>query len=277
MHNLIKFFSDKKYLDEFVSGQLYMNTLDYFWNNGFEEQKDIFEGVICTVPVKEFQGFPVGFQALQASDYHFRAEGYRYCNVLCFYKVRYDTDGVIARFDYDEKMMQFGEYVAFITNEREFRNRVETAAEKQGYKVLCGDVRYHQQMLNGKQSKEGNRMYLASKDRLFTVEELEKRKFSIKRRDCFDKDIMYCDQNEWRVALYRGIKDTGAYKLDVGDLSDIVCCFPIKDFQEGIWKNMKRYGMSNIDCWSGNIDRREMRELFYKLGDNQTRLFSIIG
>ena len=50
MHSLIKFFAEKKYLDEFISGQLYMNTLDYFWKNGFEEQKDIFEGVVlnCT-------------------------------------------------------------------------------------------------------------------------------------------------------------------------------------------------------------------------------------
>ena len=48
-----------------------MNTLSYFWNNGFEEQKDIFEGVVCTVPVKDFKGFPTDFQAAQASDYHF--------------------------------------------------------------------------------------------------------------------------------------------------------------------------------------------------------------
>mgnify|MGYP007130065951 CR=1 FL=1 len=66
-----------------------MNTLNYFWNNGFEEQKDIFEGVVCTVPVKDFNGFPMDFQAAQASDYHFRAEGYKFSNVLCFYKINF--------------------------------------------------------------------------------------------------------------------------------------------------------------------------------------------
>ena len=89
MHILTRFFSQKKFLDAFISGKLYMNTLNYFWNNGFEEQKDIFEGVVCTVPVKDFNGFPMDFQAAQASDYHFRAEGYKFCNVLCFYKINF--------------------------------------------------------------------------------------------------------------------------------------------------------------------------------------------
>ena len=43
MHLLTRFFSQKNFLDAFISGKLYMNTLNYFWNNGFEEQKDIFE------------------------------------------------------------------------------------------------------------------------------------------------------------------------------------------------------------------------------------------
>ena len=43
-----------------------MNSLDYFWNNGFYEQKDIFEGVVCTVPVRDFNEMPLDFQAVQA-------------------------------------------------------------------------------------------------------------------------------------------------------------------------------------------------------------------
>ena len=46
MHCLIKYFANRQYLNDFLSGQLYMNTLDYFWSKGFEEQKDIFEGVV---------------------------------------------------------------------------------------------------------------------------------------------------------------------------------------------------------------------------------------
>lgn len=116
MHLLTRFFSQKNFLDAFISGKLYMNTLDYFWNNGFEEQKDIFEGVVCTVPVKDFNGFPMDFQAAQASDYHFRAEGYKFCNVLCFYKIDFILERGLLRYDLNDDMSKFGEYVAIITN-----------------------------------------------------------------------------------------------------------------------------------------------------------------
>lgn len=277
MHNLIKFFSKRKYLDEFISGKLHMNTLDYFWNNGFEDQKDIFEGVVCNVPVKDFRGFPIDFQAVQACDYRFRAEGYKYCNVLCFYKQSYTTEGPFINYEYNTKMEEFGQYVAFIIDEREFLQRVGAAAGKEKYKYLCGDVRYHQQMLNGKPGHEGNQMYLAIRDRYFTIEELKNSGFSIKKRDCFDKGIQYQGQNEWRVALYRGEKSTEAYKLDVGDLSDIIRWFPVEQFQKGIAENVNLYGMSNFEGWYGNINRRDMREVFYELGEQKTTMFATIG
>ena len=277
MHNLIKFFSKKEYLDEFISGKLYMNTLDYFWKNGFEEQKDIFEGVVCTVPVKDFEALPMDFQAVQACDYRFRAEGYKYCNVLCFYKQSYTADGSVIHFEYNTKMEEFGQYVAFITNEDEFLRRVRVAAERAKYMYLCGDVRYHQQMLNGKPGHQGNQIHLSVRDRYFTIEELQNRGFSIKRRDCFDKGIQYHGQNEWRVALYRGEKSTKAYKLDVGDLSDIVSWFPIEQFQKSIAENVNRYGMSDFEGWYGNVNRRDMREAFYELGDQKTSMFATIG
>lgn len=277
MHCLIKYFSEKKYLEEFVSGQLYMNTLDYFWNNGFEEQKDIFEGVVCTVPVRDFNAFPMGFQSIQACDYRFRAEGYKYCNVLCFYKMNFSINGPFVNCEYDANMEKFGKYVAFIANEREFLRRVETAAKNEKFQVLCGDVRYHKQMLNGQPGHQGNQMYLSIKDRYFTIEELQSRGYSIKQRDCFDKGDQYQTQNEWRVALYRGEKSTAAYKLNVGDLSDIVHWFPIEKFQSEIPKNVNRYGLSDFEGWYGNVSRKEMREAFYELGDRKTAMFSTVG
>lgn len=178
--NIIKFFSKKKYLEEFISGKLHMNTLDFFWNNGFEDQKDIFEGVVCNVPVKDFRGFPINFQSVQACDSRFRAEGYKYCNVLCFYKQRYKTDGSFINYEYNQNMKEFGEYVAFVTNEREFLQHVGATAEKEKYKYLCGDVRYHEQLLNGEPGHQGNQIHFAICDRYFTIEELENRGFTIK-------------------------------------------------------------------------------------------------
>lgn len=204
MHCLIKYFDNRRFLEEFLSGQLYMNTLDYFWSNGFEEQKDIFEGVVCTVPVKDFEGFTVDFQSVQACDYRFRAEGYRYCNILCFYKINFFVNAPFIHYKCNTDMGKFGRFVAYIANEREFLRRVESAASREKYQVLCGDVRYHNLMLNGKPGHLGNQMHLMMKDRFFTIEELQRRGFSISKRDCFDKGAQYQNQNEWRIALYRG-------------------------------------------------------------------------
>ena len=68
MHLLIKYFNNKKYADEFVSGSLYMNSLNYFWNNGFDEQRDMFEGVVCEVPVNKFNVFPNPWPQMQATN-----------------------------------------------------------------------------------------------------------------------------------------------------------------------------------------------------------------
>ncbi len=277
MHNIIKFFSKKKYLDEFISGKLHMNTLDYFWNNGFEDQKDIFEGVVCTVPVKDFTDFQIDFQTVQSCDYRFRAEGYKYCNVLCFYKLNYSTHGNFFHYEYNTNMEKFGQYVAFITNEGEFLRRVGASAEKKNYKYLCGDVRYHEQMLNGNPRHQGNQLHISIHDRYFTLEELTSRGFAIKKRDCFDKGIQYQGQNEWRVALYRGEKNTEAYKLDVGDLSDIIRWFSVEQFQKGIAESVNQYRIDDFEGWYGNISRRDMRESFYELGEQKTTMFATIG
>lgn len=53
MHQLIKFFGKRNYAEQFLQGELYMNSLSYFWDNGFEEQKDLFEGVSETFDKKE--------------------------------------------------------------------------------------------------------------------------------------------------------------------------------------------------------------------------------
>lgn len=40
---------------------------------------------------------------------------------------------------------------------------------------------------------------------------------------------------------------------------------------------MNRYNANDFEGWSGNIDRRNLREMFYKLGDNQAKMLLTIG
>ena len=44
MLELIRFTSGS-HAEEFMAGRLYMNSLGFFWNNGFEGQRDMLEGV----------------------------------------------------------------------------------------------------------------------------------------------------------------------------------------------------------------------------------------
>lgn len=72
-------------------------------------------------------------------------------------------------------------------------------------------------------------------------------------------------------------KSAEAYKLDVGDLSDIIRWFPVEQFQKGITENGNLYGTSDFEGWYGNISRRDMREVFYQLGEQKTTMFATIG
>lgn len=39
-------FMMKSHAESFMAGEIYMSSLGYFWNNGFESQQDIDEGTV---------------------------------------------------------------------------------------------------------------------------------------------------------------------------------------------------------------------------------------
>ena len=280
MHSLIKYFAKEEYRKQFVAGKLYMNTIDYFWNNGFDDQRDVFEGIVCTVPVKDFEGFEPDFQVVQATDYRFRAIGYKYCNVCCFYRLDYEYNERYIRYNHDPQMIEFGEYAALITDKEEFMRRIDRAIKRGNFKYLCGKVHYRVPEKDGIPVKRGPTIDLETKDFYFSLQELIDRGYRISRRDCFDKDIRYGRQQEWRIALYRGKKETHPYCLEVGNLSDIVQCFHASEFTKAIDYYLDSNNLESIstfDGWYGNIERKKMRELFYELGENKTVLMATIG
>lgn len=277
MHLLIKHFAEKKYLEEFSSGSLYMNTLDYFWNNGFDEQNDMFEGVVCTVPVYSIKEIPPGWRFMQACDYRFRAEGYRYCNVLCFEKIGFSFEGGIINVQISKTMSKFGNFIAVIRDENEFIKRIEQSVKKNGYKFLCGEVHYHMLKKDGIPTSEGNQVIFRVDNKLFDIDSVRKEYNNVTNRDCFDKSDQYFSQREWRIALYRGVKDINAYRMEIGDLSDIMTVCECDNFYETIMEVLSQYGLNENDCYYGNMSRRKLKELFCRLGDNKASLFTTIG
>lgn len=57
MYSLIRFFEKEKYLNDFLNGHLYMNSIGHFWTLGQPNpQDDLFEGVFETMSATELDG-----------------------------------------------------------------------------------------------------------------------------------------------------------------------------------------------------------------------------
>lgn len=265
MRLLIKF---TDYAEDFQNGTLYMNTLNYFWENGFEDQRDILEGVSAKSS-KDFSNINIpSIKDYILSDYMFRAEGYKYCNVFCMYSLNIECYECFVKFNTNPDMIKFGKYAIIINDENEYYRRINAAAKK--YSYLCGNVNYHRIPPS---ISSRNHILLNSKQ-LFDSKIINIQH----RRDSFDKDEKYKYQSEWRLTLFRGIKSTEPFLLEIGDIRDISTCIKSEDFESEISNHIKntKFDESN-ECYYGNIRRQHLREQFVKLGDDKCRLFLIFG
>jgi hypothetical protein len=300
---LLKFISQKSYVDDFLNGSLYMNSLYYFWNeyplkeaaakrdeyiNAHPEvdpenvtipidyklspaQADMFEG---TIGFDTSNILKMDFGEHRLTDAIMRAVGFQYCNSLCFYRLDYVLDGMFIHYDVPN-MKDFGDYVAIIKDKNKLLQRVNVAAKRESIDYLCGDVHYRGLKLEGKDTDVSTRHHIVLKcDALFDMAD-----FNLKsKRDCFVKMDRYAWQKEWRIAAYRGMKDTNAYRLEIGDIRDIAECVPAEDLASTIDRLFRSGKIKTYDeGYYGNISRQDLKEKFYQLGDNKAEMFCFIG
>lgn len=278
MHQLIKFFSKRKYAEQFLKGELYMNTLAYFWENGFEEQRDLFEGVSETFDKKSL-GFPIPWQQIINGDVMFRLDAYRYCNLYCFYRVDIDETGIRNPFGIPamvpvkgihlpgDEMTKFGDTVAIIKDEAEFLRRVMQSIEKD-WLCLAGDVRYSR--IEGSPNGLGGGSYWQS-EKVYPAPRLQRGNGRTSTKDCFIKTSFYENQREWRICLFRNVKDDKAYTLKVGDLHDIVELVPVNQIQKRLIETYMPCVPAEVapqfSGFKGNISRSEFKEKMYQFDD----------
>ena len=88
----------------------------------------------------------------------------------------------------------------------------------------------------------------------------------------------YAWQKEWRIASYRGIKDTDAYRLEIGDIRDIVECVPTGGLASTV-DRLFRFGVIKTydDVYYGNISRQDLKEKFISLAITRLRCFVLLG
>lgn len=291
-HVLLKFMSRKDYVNDFLSGHLYMNCLDYFWNEYKPEnvdekkeapvpgQKDLFEGVYCTCDVDTF-GFEKEFKGALLSDISMRAEGYKYCNVHSYYRLDYQPDrrgGIGWRSN--ARMKDFGDYVVVITDESEFLKRVHAAASREGFEYLCGNVHYRQPKKQGEVVNLEHYAAVKAGEWLIDITNEPYKNGIIGRRDSFDKMSTMSYQKEWRISLYRGVRESKAYTLDLGcRLDDIVHVAEAENLNQELEKLFRSriIKLSGKYIWYGNVDKHTLRDKFYALGDNKASLLGMIG
>lgn len=279
MHLLIKFTPKLDYARSFQQGKLYMNTLNYFWTNGFEEQRDVLEGVAAKTSPDNLDFLPEDLRSVQYTDIQIQAVGYRYCNVFCMHRIDLkplgkSPLGTEIAYETASNIEKFGAYAVIVDDEAELLRRINRAANEQQFKYLCGKVNYHKPILNKKPVTSKPNIILKCDETvdmgLFGTEG--------RYRDSFDKYDKYSWQNEWRLTLYRGVSDINAYQFNIGDLSDITHIVKTKNLEKKLHKEIQNPKLFNSnESYYGNASRKELYGLFAALGDNQAWLIISVG
>jgi hypothetical protein len=188
-------FGWQEHIADFVRGTLYMNTLQYFAALEKAEASDLradpFEGVGrllqfdgATLSVKVDADFqPVG---RIAGPVQWRPTGGIRANVFCMYALRPPQGPKLI----DELNFRFGDTFALLTDGDEFLRRVRRAGDQRGQELTYGLVGYVDE-----------RIYQGS-------------------MGIFRKRALFSYQSEFRIAVTPGTD--GPYKLQLGDLSDIM-------------------------------------------------------
>ena len=270
----MKYFGKRKYAEHFMQGKIYMNDLGYFWNplNGYAEQHDIHEGIALATNKFKVQD-EYNIAEYMMSDPMFRAEGYKYCNVACFYRVDAKTfpmpnNHVLVDWQSYANMKEFGNFVVIIKDVEEFIRRIDVAVKENNFKYGVGDVKYYEDI------KPDVHCTVLQSDTFFDIRRLPQgRKY-----DSFHKAYKFENQKEWRISLYRGIKEEKACTLKIGDLHDITHLSEIRNVVDDFGYLLERGEIKpNWDYrYKGNVKQEELRDLFIALGDYQAKLSLIV-
>lgn len=195
-------FGQRCYIDKFVRGQLYMNTLAHFANiESNPARRDEYEG-------ENFWMQPdKGTWSLMNDGVYkpisgiigpiaWRREGILDANVFCMFALR----ASVAKWVIDPRNFAFGDTFAVLKDGDEFLRRVQAAVQRAGHALKCGLVEYvDRSTYHGAVG-------------------------------IFRKSSEFSYQSEFRLAILPGL---GApYPLEVGELSDITITGPLAELAQ---------------------------------------------
>lgn len=275
---LIRFVDNLEYAEQFLSGEIYMNSIGFFWENGFEDQKDSYEGISHIVNKDSVNEIPQDLLDVLCYDLSIKSNAFRFANICSFYRLSIDKEKKLIELP-SSKIDLFGSYSVLISNREQFINRVLKAVKiNPDYDVIMGDIRYHKRKVKSDLEfiNHSIDIQLQSIDR----EEFLKNNKISGIRDCFDKLNKFSYQNEWRICLSRNIKNTNHYILNIGDISDIAHIVPTSKLRESVLIKYENYKLASFNPqtkgFQGTSTRKKFKEAILKM-DNEIHVIATIG
>ena len=218
IHFLVKMFSEPEHADKFLRGELYARRLSWFKKLESDEGRgDEYEAAIMprrdnliitleakTMETGEVEEFTIPMEDLAAPPI-LQPQQFDHINVFCMYAAHSGDFKQVSedniqdyrrQLELPEECLQLGRYAVAITDNPEFLRRVKMGADRQGYKICRGLVRYYD-------PEVGTPLAPLDIGIVFT-----KRK-------------KYAHQSEYRFAIDTGSLGCEPITLDIGKLDDI--------------------------------------------------------
>ena len=204
--NLMKTYAEKKHALAFIEGTIFANPLSHF--KQLEERdirRDTEEGIM-TMPLTE--GFKLEITStaidkpivLNRDDLveppTLRPNWFNAINLFCMQIINIHREGNTGILKIPSRATSFGRYAVVILDVGEFIRRVTKAVDRAGYRLSYKQVEYYD-------STTGIHTSLTTLEPIFT-----------KRND-------YQEEQEFRIAIDRGLAVPIPLKLDIGPIHDI--------------------------------------------------------
>lgn len=206
MYDLIRFFHTKEEAEEFVAGNIRMNTLDYFWNHGLQDPRASYEGAVHPENMR-YMGEPLPAEALAKHNdtrVDFRVDSVRYCNILSMMRHAYDRNTWRVE-AVPQEAMQLGDYAVIVSNLEAFVGRLYEALKyDESAFGLMGPVEYNDRI------KKNRDMDTFDRSHAFAWQN-EWRFCYVKHRPGLDKILEAHPDVEYEIPVTLKIGDISAY------------------------------------------------------------------
>lgn len=221
MIRLVRGFKEQKGAKQFLRGDIYMNTLGYFWNEGNVEQQDFLEGGCASFDPHIMRGFPKDLLGVLAKESYAIPRGAGYCNVCCFSCVLIkQVDTRIDLIELPDPGLDLGSWIVVIDNPCELISRLRTAVLQLGYDFVAAPVEYRDSVQLNPSEVVKSTMDLKSHDPLPAYMVFPDG-IPLFNAGVFVKIVRYANQAEWRIAVNRNERSYEPLILKLGDLTDI--------------------------------------------------------